>query len=69
MNNYYEGWGMYAIGGSAKPTINSEGNRFIAPNGGNMKEVRTNTYLTLQELQYDRLSYRPQVDGGSVGNK
>jgi pectate lyase len=41
VNNNYEGWGMYAIGGSAQPIINSEGNRFVAPNGGNMKEVCT----------------------------
>lgn len=39
VNNNYEGWGMYAIGGSAFPTINSEGNRFFAPDGSNMKEV------------------------------
>lgn len=39
VNNNYEGWGMYAIGGSAQPIINSEGNRFFAPNSGNMKEV------------------------------
>ncbi|KAG0564281.1 hypothetical protein KC19_8G098400 [Ceratodon purpureus] len=39
VNNNYEGWGMYAIGGSSQPTVLSEGNRFIAPNGGNMKEV------------------------------
>ncbi|CAM6120136.1 unnamed protein product [Calypogeia fissa] len=28
VNNYYSGWEMYAIGGSANPTINSEGNYF-----------------------------------------
>lgn len=36
VNNYYSGWGMYAIGGSENPTINSEGNHFVA---GNFKEV------------------------------
>lgn len=30
-NNYYDQWLMYAIGGSADPTIFSEGNYFIAP--------------------------------------
>lgn len=30
VNNDYEGWGEYAIGGSAGPTIISEGNRFHA---------------------------------------
>ncbi|KAI7752543.1 hypothetical protein M8C21_019695, partial [Ambrosia artemisiifolia] len=31
VNNDYEGWGTYAIGGSANPTILSHGNRFSAP--------------------------------------
>lgn len=30
---------MYAIGGSAAPTINSQGNRFLAPNDHVFKEV------------------------------
>lgn len=30
---------MYAIGGSAEPTINSQGNRYLAPNNGFAKEV------------------------------
>ncbi|KVI05673.1 AmbAllergen [Cynara cardunculus var. scolymus] len=30
---------MYAIGGSASPTINSQGNRFLAPNDHENKEV------------------------------
>lgn len=32
---------MYAIGGSANPTILSEGNYFIAPNNPNAKQVAT----------------------------
>jgi pectate lyase len=39
VNNHYAHWEMYAIGGSANPTINSEGNRFIAPDDANAKEV------------------------------
>ncbi|XP_057983332.1 pectate lyase-like [Malania oleifera] len=39
VNNDYTHWEMYAIGGSAYPTINSEGNRFLAPNDENKKEV------------------------------
>lgn len=31
---------MYAIGGSAKPTINSQGNRYTAPVDLNAKEVK-----------------------------
>ncbi|KAH9330621.1 hypothetical protein KI387_002729, partial [Taxus chinensis] len=32
VNNDYTHWEMYAIGGSANPTINSQGNRFLASN-------------------------------------
>jgi len=39
VNNQYAYWEMYAIGGSASPTINSEGNRFLAPDDANAKEV------------------------------
>lgn len=30
VNNDYTEWKLYAIGGSAAPTINSQGNRFVA---------------------------------------
>ena len=30
---------MYAIGGSANPTINSQGNRYTAPSNEDAKEV------------------------------
>jgi pectate lyase len=40
VNNDYTSWEMYAIGGSASPTINSQGNRYIAPADPNAKEVR-----------------------------
>eukprot|EP00253_Pinus_taeda_P000806 PITA_00806 len=39
VNNDYTHWGMYAIGGSANPTINSQGNRFMAPANRFAKEV------------------------------
>ncbi|XVE80539.1 hypothetical protein DITRI_Ditri14bG0148200 [Diplodiscus trichospermus] len=39
VNNVYTGWEMYAIGGSANPTINSEGNVFVAPENNSSKEV------------------------------
>ncbi|CAI9767357.1 unnamed protein product [Fraxinus pennsylvanica] len=39
VNNDYTHWEMYAIGGSAAPTINSQGNRFLAPNERFSKEV------------------------------
>ncbi|KAA8540736.1 hypothetical protein F0562_024345 [Nyssa sinensis] len=39
VNNDYTHWEMYAIGGSAAPTINSQGNRFLAPDNRFSKEV------------------------------
>ncbi|PHT46357.1 putative pectate lyase 18 [Capsicum baccatum] len=39
VNNDYTHWKMYAIGGSANPTINSQGNRFLAPNYRFSKQV------------------------------
>ncbi|KAK2992505.1 hypothetical protein RJ640_005652 [Escallonia rubra] len=37
-NNRYDEWQMYAIGGSANPTIFSEGNYFMATNKADAKE-------------------------------
>ncbi|CAL5199549.1 unnamed protein product [Lathyrus oleraceus] len=39
VNNKYDGWKMYAIGGSANPTILSEGNFFTAPNDNSSKQI------------------------------
>ncbi|KVI08147.1 AmbAllergen [Cynara cardunculus var. scolymus] len=39
VNNDYTHWEMYAIGGSASPTINSQGNRYLAPVNPFAKEV------------------------------
>lgn len=39
VNNDYTHWLMYAIGGSQQPTLLSQGNRFIAPDDRNAKEV------------------------------
>ncbi|EXB77051.1 hypothetical protein L484_014178 [Morus notabilis] len=38
-NNRYDQWKMYAVGGSANPTIFSEGNYFVAPTNSGAKEV------------------------------
>ncbi|KAG9459483.1 hypothetical protein H6P81_003991 [Aristolochia fimbriata] len=37
-NNFYQGWGSYAIGGSMNPRIKSQSNLFVAPKSGK-KEV------------------------------
>ncbi|KAJ7559226.1 hypothetical protein O6H91_04G075000 [Diphasiastrum complanatum] len=39
VNNRYTAWLMYAVGGSANPTIKSEGNYFLAPNNPSFKQV------------------------------
>ncbi|KAL0338510.1 UNVERIFIED_CONTAM: putative pectate lyase 12 [Sesamum angustifolium] len=39
VNNDFTRWEMYAIGGSGNPTINSQGNRYIAPYDRNAKQV------------------------------
>ncbi|KAL7126785.1 hypothetical protein ABFS83_14G210100 [Erythranthe nasuta] len=39
VNNDYTHWEMYAIGGSANPTINSQGNRYLAPYNPFAKQV------------------------------
>ncbi|KAI3714256.1 hypothetical protein L1987_72853 [Smallanthus sonchifolius] len=39
VNNNYDGWGTYAIGGSSAPTILSQGNKFKAPDDANKKNV------------------------------
>ncbi|KAK7411468.1 hypothetical protein VNO78_02901 [Psophocarpus tetragonolobus] len=44
VNNDYTHWLMYAIGGSQHPTIISQGNRFVAPNDRNAKEVTKRDY-------------------------
>ncbi|GKA66560.1 pectate lyase 1-like protein, partial [Tanacetum coccineum] len=37
VNNDYCKWGIYVIGGSAKPTILSKGNQYVAPDDGIIK--------------------------------
>lgn len=39
VNNDFTEWEMYAIGGSASPTIYSQGNRYTAPFDPSSKEV------------------------------
>lgn len=40
VNNFYDGWKDYAMGGSMNPTIKSQGNLYVAPHTEN-KAVRT----------------------------
>ncbi|GFS31255.1 pectin lyase-like superfamily protein [Actinidia rufa] len=52
VNNDYTHWKMYAIGGSANPTINSQDNRFFPPNFRFKKEVT-------------KMRMHPRVSGGT----
>jgi len=49
VNNDYSHWQLYAIGGSAHPTIISQGNRFKASNGPFTKEVTKRDYADKSE--------------------
>ena len=47
---------MYAIGGSENPIINSEGNRFVAPDARFKKEVHIMLTLVFQTfISYFRI--------------
>lgn len=59
VNNDYTHWEMYAIGGSADPTINSQGNRFTAPDIRFSKEVKTHLLICI-------VGFRVKFDLASV---
>nr|CAD1836034.1 unnamed protein product [Ananas comosus var. bracteatus] len=61
VNNDYTRWEMYAIGGSANPTINSQGNRYIAPADPNAKEVVTKRVDT-EESAWTGWNWRTEGD-------
>uniref|UniRef100_A0A7N0TQH5 Pectate lyase domain-containing protein n=1 Tax=Kalanchoe fedtschenkoi TaxID=63787 RepID=A0A7N0TQH5_KALFE len=60
VNNDYTHWEMYAIGGSASPTINSQGNRFLAPDNRDRKEVTK--HEDAPENEWSRWNWRSQGD-------
>nr|CAB3499482.1 unnamed protein product [Digitaria exilis] len=60
VNNDYTSWQMYAIGGSASPTINSQGNRYIAPGDPNAKEVTKR--VDTAEGQWSGWNWRTEGD-------
>ncbi|CAE6178572.1 unnamed protein product [Arabidopsis arenosa] len=60
VNNDYTHWEMYAIGGSANPTINSQGNRFLAPNIRFSKEVTK--HEDAPESEWKRWNWRSSGD-------
>ncbi|KAI4376418.1 hypothetical protein MLD38_014183 [Melastoma candidum] len=58
VNNDYLPWGMYAVGGSSNPTINSQGNRYIAPD--NNKEVTKR--MDTDESEWKKWDWRTEGD-------
>lgn len=56
VNNDYTHWLMYAVGGSQQPTIISQGNRFVAPEDRNAKEV-CNVTLHVHATNFQRKPY------------
>ncbi|KAL9659533.1 hypothetical protein QQ045_024340 [Rhodiola kirilowii] len=59
VNNDYTHWVMYAIGGSAEPTINSQGNRYLAPTNPFAKEV---TKRVITSGQWKHWNWRSSGD-------
>ncbi|CAA0834701.1 Probable pectate lyase 3 [Striga hermonthica] len=65
INNDYSKWKMYAIGGSAHPTIISQGNRFKASGDPNTKEVTKRNFAT--EDVWSKWQWRSEGDKFSNG--
>ncbi|KAL9153357.1 hypothetical protein ABFS82_10G043200 [Erythranthe guttata] len=64
VNNDFTRWEMYAIGGSGNPTINSQGNRYMAPFDRNAKEI-TKRVDTSEEKWRD---WNWRSEGDIMGN-
>ncbi|RWR87985.1 Pectate lyase/Amb allergen [Cinnamomum micranthum f. kanehirae] len=60
VNNHYSRWLMYAVGGSAHPTILSQGNRFNAPNLRFSKEVTKRDFG--EESEWKHWQWRSEGD-------
>ncbi|XP_048134352.1 probable pectate lyase 5 isoform X2 [Rhodamnia argentea] len=60
VNNDYTQWGMYAVGGSAGPTINSQGNRYIAPQDDINKQVTKR--MDTDESEWRKWNWRSEGD-------
>lgn len=75
VNNDYTHWEMYAIGGSADPTINSQGNRYLAPQDPFAKEVTKSTLsetfwsptLSKYYIEHAQVTKRVNTDRGTWG--
>ncbi|CAI5504944.1 unnamed protein product [Closterium sp. Naga37s-1] len=72
VNNYYpNGWGIYAIGGSADPTFLSEGNYFVANDKPFLKEVTKHNIAAGQStyMSWDWQSVGDHFENGAFFTK
>nr|AFD54064.1 nodulation pectate lyase mutant [Lotus japonicus] len=60
VNNDYTHWQKYAIGGSSSPTIFSQGNRFLAPNDEEHKEITK--HFGSSENEWKNWNWRSEGD-------
>lgn len=60
VNNDFTEWEMYAIGGSGEPTINSQGNRYMAPENPFAKEVTKR--VDTQQSKWKGWNWRSEGD-------
>ncbi|KAJ4894432.1 putative pectate lyase 9 [Raphanus sativus] len=60
VNNDYTHWEMYATGGSANPTINSQGNRYAAPKNRFAKEVTKR--VRAEKSEWKKWNWRSEGD-------
>ncbi|XP_054806302.1 probable pectate lyase 5 [Prosopis cineraria] len=60
VNNDYSHWKHYAIGGSSNPTIFSQGNRFLAPDDGEHKEVTK--HFRASDSEWKRWNWKSEGD-------
>ncbi|CAA0814653.1 Pectin lyase-like superfamily protein [Striga hermonthica] len=68
VNNLYLGWGQYALGGSMNPSIKSQANLFIAPQGDN-KEITWDSsangrFKSINDVFENGASFKESVDKG-----
>ncbi|XP_076939091.1 pectate lyase 1-like [Bidens hawaiensis] len=67
VNNNYDRWGTYAIGGSSAPTILSQGNKFLAPDDPAKKNVCVRADAPESEsMQWNWRSEKDVLENGAV---
>ncbi|KAL3745895.1 hypothetical protein ACJRO7_014918 [Eucalyptus globulus] len=60
VNNDYTRWKIYAVGGSSNPTVNSQGNRYFAPQDDNNEEVIKR--MDTDESEWRKWNWRSEGD-------